>query len=181
MAKPPTTDDRKLTTAMLAFQRSLEASEATMTGVDASGERRRPVEVRRKGVRGQIGQANLKANKAGTSNLQGIDHATLPEGCDRLEIAFSLTILPNGRRPSAAGNPIVRENFARFTEAYRQQGGFGVLAERYVGAIATGRFAWRNRGLSAPLGAEVHVAWHGERIVFDPFKLGLDRCRRARS
>jgi len=180
MAKK-TTSETALSTSMLAFSRSLEISEAIMSGLGRNEDGKdivKPVEIRTKGVRGQTSHGSPKADdfNAGKSNPQHVDFAMLPDGCDRLEIAFSMTVMPNSLRPSGTDDSRIAENFQRLTELYANLEGYKTLALRYLGNIASGRFAWRNRELSRPQGAIVRVQIEDEtrQIEFDPFALDLD-------
>lgn len=185
----------KLTTSMLAYQRSLELSEGLMFGLagdklgkssdgktwlDEALDAGRHVEVREKGVRGQSSHAKpAKAElKPGASNPQIVDVAHLPADADHLLITFSMKVLPNAMGPSATDSSDAALGLAAFAQRYAEAGGFGVLAERYIANIANGRFAWRNRGISED--AKVGISWvdadTNERkfISFDPLEFDLE-------
>ena len=93
---------------MLAYTRSLQISEAVMSGLTTlDAEKSIPIEVLTKGVRGQTSHAKPKEGdfKPGKSNPQMVDHAMLPDGCEWVEIRVSLQVLPHALRPSATDTP----------------------------------------------------------------------------
>ena len=82
-----------LETGMLSFARSLQPSEGLFWGLRSSQpDWRAPVEVIERGVRGQSSEANTK--NPGKSNPQVVEAASVPLGCDGIELAFSLWVAP---------------------------------------------------------------------------------------
>lgn len=157
---------------MLSYMRSLQVSEAVMSGVTGTGNAV-PIEVLEKGVRGQSSHAAAKVGefKPGGSNPQMVDYAMLPDGCERLEIRFSLLVMAHALCPSATDTPDARTALEGLAAKYAKAGGFKELALRYVGNIANGRFAWRNRYLSDEV--TVEMKWGNESVAFNPLKFGL--------
>ena len=187
MSKPQA-PARNLNTNMIAFERSVQISEALIFGhaKDADGVAVRvPVPVVDKGVRGQTAN-DFKSVKdgekqnAGKSNPQVVEHACVPPGCDAFEISFGVRVLGNATAPSACDSKEVHANHVSLVAHYAQHGGFRVLAERFVWNLANGRFAWRNRYTSDE--SRVRVQFEGQEIVFACVRggeevLGLDIVR----
>jgi CRISPR-associated protein Csy3 len=167
--KAKTSDDPSFETGMLAYARSLQISEGVFFGIN--GEKRIPVEILEKGVRGQSSED--RAKNPGKSNPQTVDFAVLPQGCTAVELGFSLRVLPNARKPHACGSTIVGTTYSDLAKAYARAGGFAVLAELYTWNIANARFAWRNRFQVDK--SRVTVDFTGGDIVFDPSKLSLEK------
>jgi CRISPR-associated protein Csy3 len=172
MAKAPNEVTVSLETGMLAYARSIQISEGLFFAKNAANEGigRVPVEVLVKGVRGQTSQDNAK-EKAGLSNPQSVEFAAVPTGCDTVELEFSVRIMPLSAKPHACGNTSVGESYAQLAAEYKKAGGYDVLASLYLWNIANGRFAWRNRFQADDM--TVTVAFYGEEVSFDPFKLNL--------
>lgn len=169
MPKAKTSDAPSFETGMLAYARSLQISEGVFFGIN--GERRVPVEVLEKGVRGQSSED--KAKNPGLSNPQTVEFAVLPQGCTAVELDFSLRVLPKVMAPHACGNTMVGRTYAELAAEYASAGGFAILAELYTWNIANARFAWRNRFQVDT--SKVRVAFADEAIIFDPSMLSLER------
>lgn len=159
---------------MLSFARSLEITEAVMSGINSHTDMRMPVEVVETGQRGQTSQENENDKDpgktvAGKSNPQMTQIARLPVGADKLSVSVDIRVLPNARQPASTDSPEAREAYRDLFDSYVKRGGMTVLAERYAENIACGRFSWRNRTLSDS--AAVIVEFGDRKLVFDPFKL----------
>jgi CRISPR-associated protein Csy3 len=141
MAKKEKTSQGQLETNMLAFARSLQITEGVFFGI--TGTREIPIEVQEKGVRGQT--ADAKGDNAGKSNPQTVEFAAVPQGCNAIELRFSVRVLPGAMRPHACDKSAVAEAYKKLAEAYARRDGFVRLAELYIWNLANGRFAWRNR------------------------------------
>lgn len=170
---PKEPKDRKLNTNMIAFERSVQISEALIFGHAQNAEGKVvkiPVPVVDKGVRGQTAN-DFKSFKdgekqnAGKSNPQVVEHACVPPGCDAFEISFGVRVLGKSLAPSACDNKDVHADHVALLADYAQLGGFRVLAERFVWNIANGRFAWRNRYTSDD--SMVRVSFEGKEIAFN--------------
>ena len=174
--------NRTLKTGMIAFERSIQVSEALMSGLTTETDgsvTRRPVQVLPKGVRGQTSNAfksvkDGEKQNAGKSNPQIVDSAVVPAGCDKLEISFNVRVLGKSLAPSACDDLDVSKNYRDLSAAYADLGGYRVLAERFIWNIANGRFAWRNRynvnegSVTVKFGArEITFAYDG--------KIGIDQ------
>jgi len=168
MPKRKSTDAVSFETGMLAYARSLQISEGVFFGI--KGDRRIPVEVLEKGVRGQSSED--KAKNPGLSNPQTVEFAVLPQGCTAVALDFSVRILPKAMRPHACGSPAVGRAYVDLAAGYARAGGFTLLAELYSWNIANARFAWRNRFQVDS--AKVTVRFAGETIAFDPAVLSLE-------
>lgn len=168
MAKKNAIDTVSFETGMLAYARSLQISEGVFFG--AHGDKRMPVEILEKGVRGQSSED--KAKNPGLSNPQTVEFAVLPHGCTAVELDFSVRVLPKAMAPHACGNTMVGTTYTELAAEYARAGGFAVLAELYAWNIANARFAWRNRFQVDT--SKVKVAFSGETIAFDPSILSLE-------
>lgn len=166
--KPSSSEDRSLETGMLAFARSIQITEGVFFGVRTNAEPI-PVEVLTKGVRGQSSEDNAK--NAGKSNPQAVEFAVVPQGCNGIELHFSVRVLDCAMQPHACGVPKVSRAYEELATAYKDRGGFRRLAELYTWNIANGRFAWRNRWQTDT--AEVRVDFGERKIVFNPLHEGL--------
>jgi CRISPR-associated protein Csy3 len=169
MAKQKTSDTVSFETGMLAYARSLQISEGVFFGIN--GDKRVPVEILEKGVRGQSSED--RAKNPGLSNPQTVEFAALPQGCTIVALDFSVRVLPMAMKPHACGNTMVGNAYAELAAEYARAGGFAVLAELYAWNIANARFAWRNR-FQVDI-SKVNVTFSGESIVFDPSLLSLEQ------
>jgi CRISPR-associated protein Csy3 len=169
MAKPKTADALSFETGMLSYARSLQISEGVFFGVN--GEKRIPVEILEKGVRGQSSED--KAKNPGLSNPQTVEFAVLPQGCTALELDFSVRVLRNAMKPHACGSTMVGRTYVELASEYARLGGFITLAELYAWNIANARFAWRNRFQVDA--SKVTVKFAGETVAFDPSMLSLEQ------
>jgi CRISPR-associated protein Csy3 len=169
MAKPKTADALSFETGMLSYARSLQISEGVFFGVN--GEKRIPVEILEKGVRGQSSED--KAKNPGLSNPQTVEFAALPQGCTAVELDFSVRVLRNAMKPHACGSTMVGRTYTELASEYARVGGFMTLAELYAWNIANARFAWRNRFQVDA--SKVTVILAGEKIAFDPSMLLLEQ------
>jgi CRISPR-associated protein Csy3 len=167
--KPKTINAASFETGMLAYARSLQISEGVFFGI--SGEKRIPVEVLEKGVRGQSSED--KSKNPGLSNPQTVEFVALPQGCSAVELEFSVRVLPKAMKPHACGSTVVGQTYVELAAEYTRAGGFGILAELYVWNIANARFAWRNRFQVDD--SKVTVAFADEMITFDPSMLSLEK------
>lgn len=169
MAKTKASNVPSFETGMLAYARSLQISEGVFFG--SNGERRIPVEILEKGVRGQSSED--KAKNPGLSNPQTVEFAALPQGCTAVELEFSLRVLPKAMKPHACGSTMVGTTYTELAAEYARAGGFAILAELYTWNIANARFAWRNRFQVDR--SRVKVVFADEAISFDPSKLSLEQ------
>lgn len=174
-------------TGMLAFERSIQISEALMSAatIDIFNDAKNvtsfvPVEVHEKGVRGQTAndtsQAKLEKemkDQSGKSNIQTVHNAVIPQGHDALVIDFDLRILPRSREPHSCDDGAVARQYRALSAAYAGADGYEVLAVRYLWNLANGRFAWRNRFMTDH--AQVCVTWNSREIRFDPLRLDLEQ------
>jgi CRISPR-associated protein Csy3 len=156
---------------MLAFARSVQITEGVFYGVRTSdGESQRiPIEILKKGVRGQSSEDNAK--NAGKSNPQVVEFAVVPEGCDRIDLSFSARVLSFAMRPHACDDAEVARTYKDLASKYASRGGFRHLAELYSWNVANGRFAWRNRWQTDA--AKVHVKFDERKITFNPLHESL--------
>ena len=145
------------TASVLAFERKLDPSDALFFSGnwderDASANWK-PIAIREKSVRGTIsnrlktaGQDPAKLDAAiQNPNLQTVDVAALPAHADTLRVQFTVRVLGGTGEPSACNNAAYRAKLLATVGSYVQAQGFGELARRYAGNLASGRFLWRNR------------------------------------
>lgn len=156
------------TASVLAFERKLATSDATMYAGDwqqrNNSKTWQPITIQSKDVRGTISNRLKNAVQSDPAkldaeiqkaNLQRVDVAALPTDMDTLKVSFSLRVLGNLAQPSACNDPEYQTALAAVINGYISEYGFKELALRYAVNIANGRFLWRNR-----VGAEtveVHV------------------------
>ncbi len=166
----------KLTTpSVLAFESKLACSDALMFAGNWN-ERDTPsawesVKIVEKSVRGTISN-RLKGAKASKidaevnkPNLQTVDNAALPNGCDTLKVKFTLRVLGDLTTPSTCNNPDYQKALSQLISEYVTSHGFKALSQYYANNLANGRFLWRNR-----VGAEqteVRVTHEGKVWNFD--------------
>ena len=158
-------------TGMLAFARSVQITEGLFFATSSKSDARTPIEVLEKGVRGQ--SSEYKTDNPGKSNPQSVEYAVIPQDHDGVELSFSIRFMPLSLQPHACGDSDVGDAYMRLAEGYRKVDGYNVLAELYAWNIINGRFAWRNRFQSDAM--TVTVKFDGLEIVFDPFKVSLEK------
>ena len=159
-----------LKTGMLSYARSVQPSEGLFWGTSSDDpDRRDPIEVLEKGVRGQSSEYNT--SNPGKSNPQVVEAASIPLGCDGVELRFTLAIHPFSRRPWACDDAAVSQAYRTLVKTYAEKGGFDTLARLYLWNIANARFAWRNRFQADEM--SVKVEFDGREVVFDPMRLDL--------
>lgn len=152
-----------LDTGMLSFARSLQISEALMWGVSRKDDTETliPLAVSEKGVRGQsshyMKNEKEKLQSAGNSNPQVVEAAYVPVGCDAIRVTLSLRVMPGSVAPVSCDDPKVVQSYKELSKLYAEEGGYRVLAERYIWNLLNGRFAWRNAFQTDQ--AEVWLAW----------------------
>jgi CRISPR-associated protein Csy3 len=81
----------------------------------------------------------------------------MPEGCDRLAMTYSVTVVSNSPEPYATHDPKVKTNFKELSTAYNQKGGYLHLAKRYLWNILNGRAFWRNAVVMFDKTVEVRI------------------------
>ncbi|MBK1667606.1 type I-F CRISPR-associated protein Csy3 [Rhodovibrio sodomensis] len=149
---------KKLHASMLAFARSIQTGEGLFFGatqgadiiIDGALNRSAlvPAEVQEISVRGTIG--NYMSEKAfgkhdiKQANLQTVDRATLPAGCDRLAVKAAVQFLPNAMKAHASDDSEAIANLSDFVSSYAAKGGFSELAARYLWNLVNARWMWRN-------------------------------------
>ena len=171
MAKAKKGDGPSLETGMLSFARSVQPSEGLFWGTNSGDQNRRePIEVLEKGVRGQ--SSEFKTDNPGKSNPQVVEAAAVPPGCDGVELSFSLWVQPHAKAPWACDDAKVGKTYRDLVARYAEKGGFDVLARLYAWNIANGRFAWRNRFQADEM--RVAVTFDDTTLTFDPTRLDLD-------
>lgn len=193
--KPRDKSDSPFETGMLAFARSLQITEGLFYGHRAAREgpqkndrdengavQKEPIRVLEKGVRGQTAndfkndqayEKDQKDTQAGNSNIQTVHSAVVPQGCEKVELSFSLRVLPMSREPHATDVREVGEAYRALTSLYAAKGGYDYLAVLFFWNIANGRFAWRNRFMTDA--AEVRISSHLGKMIFDPSVFDLDQ------
>lgn len=163
------------------FNRSFSPSEGEMFGIMSDGTPI-PVPVVEKTVRGAISNFSgvltdrgevdeKKAKKAASpdaANIQRIDVAALPPGCNQLGICYSLVIEGNALEPAGCNDAEMRRLAVETVARFKDLRGFHELASRYAWAIVNGRAMWRNRFAT---GKQVEVVVHDgadrETLSFD--------------
>ena len=144
------------TASVLAFERKLDVSDGLFYAGNWDNREKEgweKIPVREKAVRGTISnrmnasnQDPVKINaKIQNPNLQIVDIASLPGDADTLKVNFTLRVIGGVGKPSACNNMDYRTKLKEIVDGYKEEYGFGVLAERYAQNIANGRFLWRNR------------------------------------
>jgi len=143
--------------SMLNYTRSIIPSEGTFWAV--KGDKKVAVLVAEKTVLGTIAnyggvdrtakadaeKESAKVATPGANNIQRIHACSLPSDCDRLALEFSLKFMNNGLEPDTCNEVEFADQLKAFAAGYKAQGGFQLLAERYVANLLNGRFLWRNR------------------------------------
>lgn len=174
MAKSRNPEWGKLDSGLITFARSLQVTEGVFFGTfrrEDGTVARVPVPVIEKGVRGQSSED--RAKNPGSSNPQAVEFAAVPQGCDGIELSFSVLVLPNAMKPHACDDDRVREAYVNVLRAYAAIDQFRTIAELITWNVASGRFAWRNRYQTDQ--ARVVVESHDNiKLEFDPFELDLD-------
>ncbi|MCY4304591.1 MAG: type I-F CRISPR-associated protein Csy3 [Aestuariivita sp.] len=157
-------------TGMLSYARSVQVTEGLFFATQSeNAERRTPIVVHEKGVRGQSSED--KAMNPGKSNPQTVEYTVVPQGYDGVELSFSVRFMPLAMQPYACDKPLVWNTYARFAKAYRTAGGFNVLAKLFLWNIANARFAWRNRFQSDRM--SVNISFENYELSFNPLHLSL--------
>ncbi|MFQ1018182.1 type I-F CRISPR-associated protein Csy3 [Gilliamella sp. BG7] len=145
----------KLTTAsILAFERSIDVSDAIFAQQNSDDINISPVKLTEKSIRGTISnrlkkkiaddpaKLDVEIQKA---NLQKIDVATLDADKDTLVVKWSCKVLPFLGNPSICNNMEYRKRLQETAQDYIRQQGMSTLAKRYAINILNGRWLWRNR------------------------------------
>jgi CRISPR-associated protein Csy3 len=177
--------EMKLHSNMLAYARSVQTGDGYFFGLkaghepfgaDATLDRSAlvPAEVQEISVRGTIGnymkEAAFGKQNIEQANLQTIDRATLPAGCDRLAVKIGVQFLANALSPHAADCPEVIANLRNLVSAYAHKGGFAFLARRYLWNLLNARWLWRNYFVMSD--KTVHVLQDGVvRLSVDPTQI----------
>lgn len=146
------------TASVLAFERKLDPSDALLFAGDWAAREAsaswQPVTLREKSVRGTPSHrfktkggadAARQDMKPESPNPQLVDNAALPADADTLKVQFTLRVLGGTGEPSACNDAAYRAKLISTVDTYVQAHGFGELARRYAGNLASGRFLWRNR------------------------------------
>jgi len=155
------------TASVLAFDRKMDVSDGVFYAGNWDNRGKEgweKIPVREKAVRGTISNRMKASNQdpvkmdaaVQNPNLQTVDIASLPEHADTLKVNFTLRVLGDAGKPSACNNMDYMTKLKEIVDGYKEEYGFGVLAERYAQNIANGRFLWRNRiGVE---NIEIHVS-----------------------
>lgn len=142
------------TASVLAFERKLANSDATMSAGEWGADNWQPVGIKEKAVRGTISNRLKNAITSDPAkldaeiqkpNLQTVDVAALPQSADTLKVAFTLRVLGNLATPSVCNDQDYQNALQAVIEGYITEHGFSTLAARYAENLANGRFLWRNR------------------------------------
>lgn len=147
--------DKITTASVLAFERSLDISDAIFAQQNSQDEKKlTPVRLSQKSVRGTISNRlkNATANdpaKLDTEiqnpNLQTVDVAALDADKDTLVVKWSCKVLPFLGAPSVCNDINYQEELTKITQSYIKSVGMKTLAKRYAINILNGRWLWRNR------------------------------------
>ncbi|MDD5272369.1 MAG: type I-F CRISPR-associated protein Csy3 [Methylovulum sp.] len=145
----------------LAFTRSLEPSIFAFSATRSTGPKdSQPVLVTLEALRGTISNfmdsSVLQGHLAKTNdekseknprnaNLQSVEKATLPIGYDTLIIEGHISFLANTAHSCMSNDPAFMDTYGPYHQHFTDQGGWQLLAERYVMNMANGRWLWRNR------------------------------------
>ena len=168
-------NELKLKTGQNSFSRSIEPSDAKMSAYHSDNpSERMPIVIQEEGVLGQIAHAmsdkEYKKEKAkGGANPQVIETASIPVGCDRLVISYSLSVVPNSLESYSCDSAEVIESYRTVTKRYAEIGGYRYLAALYLYQILNGSFAWKNRFLCDD--AKVTISVHNKSLSVDVFAL----------
>lgn len=170
------------TASVLAFERSLDISDATFFQINNANKESKPIPVKitEKSVRGTISNRlkNAIANDPAKldaeiekANLQKVDSASLNEDCDTLIVKWSCKVLPFTGTPNVCNNQAYQSALLATVKGYLDEHGVAELAKRYATNIANARWLWRNR-----VGAEnieVSVKYTNETLTFDAQSMSL--------
>lgn len=168
------------TASVLAFERKLATSDATLYAGNWQGCEWRPIEIQDKAVRGTISNRLKNAIASDPlkldaeiqkANLQRVDVASLHADTDTLKVVFTLRVLGNLSTPSVCNDMTYQGALQDVIEGYINEHGFKELSRRYATNLANGRFLWRNR-----IGAEqiqVSVTAGEQQWVFNSYDYSL--------
>ncbi|MCX8580403.1 type I-F CRISPR-associated protein Csy3 [Gilliamella sp. B3482] len=147
--------DKITTASVLAFERSLDISDAIFAQQNSQDDKKlTPVRLSQKSVRGTISNRlkNATANdpaKLDTEiqkpNLQTVDVAALDADKDTLVVKWSCKVLPFLGAPSVCNDINYQDELTKITQSYIKSVGMKTLAKRYAINILNGRWLWRNR------------------------------------
>jgi CRISPR-associated protein Csy3 len=98
----------------------------------------------------------------GAKNLQVINYACVPAGCDALLLEFTTTFMGNARSPKSCsgdglGQGNMKESVDMLMSLYADLKGFEELAYRYLKSIIDGKPLWRNKTMSDEVVCTINV------------------------
>ena len=79
------------------------------------------------------------------ANLQSVEKATLPIGYETLSVEGHISFLANTAQSCMSNDPAFMATYTPYHQHFTEQGGWQLLAERYVMNMVNGRWLWRNR------------------------------------
>ena len=173
---------------LLSFESKLVCSDALMGAGKwddiEQANKWQAIRIQEKSVRGTISNRDERGDiehndhakfikDISNPNIQTVDNAALPFGCDTLKVSFTLRVLGNLAKPSACNMPDYQKKLAYIIDGYIEEHAFKKLAERYAMNIANGRFLWRNRVCAESVQTNVKV--NGEVLKFDAYEIGMHR------
>lgn len=170
------------TASVLAFERSLDISDATFFQINSANKESKPIPVKitEKSVRGTISNRlkNAIANDPAKldaeiekANLQKVDSASLNEDCDTLIVKWSCKVLPFTGTPNVCNNQDYQRALLAAVTDYLNEQGVAELAKRYATNITNARWLWRNRVGAESIGVSVKYA--NETLTFDAQSMSL--------
>lgn len=138
-----------------AIARTITPTVGEMFGVDESGARH-PVKINSVSLLGTNSQFGVTDKNLLGGNIQKVDTAFLPEGCDTLALAYGIrAYVDQKHNVEFCSNPRLFDVLDHMRMKYAGLGGYLMLAKRYMQRIASGYPLFRNR-IGTGIQTEIH-------------------------
>lgn len=159
---------------VLSYSRSIEPSDGVFRAYNSNNKDDiRNVIVEQVTVLGQhsnyVANVNSIDKTIGGNNIQTVEKALIPLGCDRLQVAFTLAVVGNSVQANGTDNATAANLMSEIAEKYADLGGYKTLASLYVTNIANASFVYRNRMFADD--ATVTITVKERSITFNPLAL----------
>ncbi|MBV7297713.1 type I-F CRISPR-associated protein Csy3 [Enterovibrio paralichthyis] len=117
----------------------------------------------------QSGQIDPNATEEylAQGNPHELHFCSVPYGVDHIRCEFSVTFLPELRKPNVCSERAVHNTMIEFVKLYESKVGWTELVSRYLFNICTGKWIWRNAKKAYSLDIEIKY-WpsNGQRLNF---------------
>jgi CRISPR-associated protein Csy3 len=146
--------------SVLSYSRSIQASSGYFYAEGLNGELT-PISIIEENLRASFSDFGSGSKRSDTQlsdgNIHRIESAYLPQDSDTLVVKFNFKVVSNFLKPSNTNEENPALVLEEFSDIYMKAGGTKYLANKYIKALISGDFLWRNKTVADSIQITINV------------------------